>query len=176
MIKKVLGKFLYRVIGTHLPVAHCRIRFMGNFSKWFRGKCGKLILDKCGSNVNIYPKAMFSSRVELGDNSDLGLRCHINGKVIIGNDVIMAPDVAIYTVNHNTDRVDIPIKYQGSTEEKPVSIGDGCWICARVIILPGVKIGKGCVVGAGAVVTKSVPDFSVVAGNPARVVKQRKPV
>lgn len=173
MIKKILGKALYTIIGSHLPSAHCRIRFLGKFSKYFRETCGKMILTKCGSNVNIYPKAEFSSKIELGNNSDIGLRCRINGKVIIGDDVIMGPDVAIYTVNHNTQRIDIPIKYQGVSEEKPVIIGAGTWICARAIILPGVNIGKGCVIGAGAVVTKSIPDFSIAAGNPAIVVKKR---
>lgn len=173
MVKKLIGKVLYTLIGTHLPSAHCRIRFIGKFSKWFRGLCGKMILAKCGSNVNIYPKAEFSSKVELGNNSDIGLRNRINGKVVIGDDVIMAPDVAIYTTNHNTQRIDIPIKYQGITEEKPVVIGDGTWVCSRVIILPGVTIGKDCVIAAGAVVTKDIPDYSVAAGNPAVVVKNR---
>lgn len=174
MIRKVIGKMLYSLIGTHLPSAHCRVKFIGKFSKWFRALCGRMMLAKCGNNVNIYPGGGFSSKVELGNNSDLGLRCRINGKVIIGDDVIMAPDVAIYTVNHNTERIDVPIKYQGITEERPVIIGDGTWICSRVIILPGVKIGKGVVVGAGAVITKDIPDFAVVAGNPAKIVRIRE--
>ena len=65
-----------------------------------------------------------------------------------------------------------PIKYQGTTKEKPVIIGDGCWICARTILLPGVLIGEGCIVAAGAVVTKDVPDNSLVAGVPAKLIKQ----
>ena len=58
-------------------------------------------------------------------------------------------------------------------EYKPVYIGDDCWIGRRVIILPGVKIGKGCIIGAGAVVTKSFPDYSIIAGNPAVIKKYR---
>jgi maltose O-acetyltransferase len=68
---------------------------------------------------------------------------------------------------------DIPIKYQGVTEEKSVTIGDGCWICSRVIILPGVHIGKNSVIGAGSVVTKDIPDYAIAAGNPAKVVRIR---
>ena len=64
----------------------------------------------------------------------------------------------------------------GLTEEKPVIIGEGSWICARAIILPGVCIGKNVIVAAGAVVSKSVPDYSIVAGKPAVVVKQRNEV
>ena len=85
----------------------------------------------------------------------------------------MAPDVVIYTVNHRTDRVDVPIKYQGNTEQKPVIIGNGVWIGHGAFILPGVKIGEGAVVAARAVVTKDVPAFSIVAGNPAKEVKSR---
>ena len=86
----------------------------------------------------------------------------------------MGPEVIIYTKNHRIDSMDTAIKYQGETEEIPVYIGDDCWICARSIILPGVKIGRGCVVAAGAVVTKDVPDYCVVGGNPASIIKKRK--
>ena len=115
----------------------------------------------------------FSSKVTLGDNSDIGLYAELNGTVIIGNDVIMAPNVVVYTRNHNSSDISIPIKYQGDSPERPVVIGDGTWIGSRVIILPGVNIGANSIVGAGAVVTKSVPDYSVVVGNPGRVVRRR---
>ncbi len=172
-INVILGRIRYNIIGAHLPVAHCLIKPLGRFSKCVRQLCGKMILTRCGDNVNIYPKSSFSSKVELGNNSDIGLRCRLNGKVIIGNDVIMGPDVLVYTQNHNTSRSDIPIKYQGVTEEKSVTIGDGCWICSRVIILPGVHIGKNSVIGAGSVVTKDIPDYAIAAGNPAKVVRIR---
>lgn len=97
-LKVVLGKILYNVIGKHLPVAHCLIKPIGVISKKFRELCGKLILQQCGNNVNIYPKAEFSSKVTLGDNSDIGYAARINGTCVIGNDVIMGPEVLIYTV------------------------------------------------------------------------------
>ena len=174
--KVVLGKILYNVIGKHLPVAHCRVKPIGVVAKRFRALCGKLILQQCGNNVNIYPKAEFSSKVILGDNSDIGHSARINGTCVIGNDVIMGPEVLIYTVNHSSTRTDIAIKYQGVTAEKPVYIGDGSWICARAIILPGVHIGKHAIVAAGAVVSKDVPDYAVAAGNPAGVVKIRETI
>ena len=173
-IRVIIGRILYGVIGTHMPVAHCFIKPVGWIAKMIRQISGQLILCKCGKNVNIYPKAKFSSQVELGDNSDIGLYARLNGKVVIGNDVIIGPELLVYTQNHNISKTDLAIKYQGVTEQEPVYIGDGCWICARAIILPGVRIGKGVVVAAGAVVTKDVPDYSVVAGNPARIVKRRE--
>lgn len=169
----LLGKLLYNSIGKHLPVAHCFIKPIGVFSKGFRAICGRLILQQCGRNVNIYPKAEFSSKVILGDNSDIGYAARLNGPCVIGNDVIMGPEVLIYTSNHSSTRTDIAIKYQGLTAEETVYIGDGSWICARAIILPGVHIGKQVIVAAGSVVSKDVPDYAVVAGNPAVVVKQR---
>lgn len=172
-IKILMGRILY-ILGAKLPVAHCIIRPVGKFSKSFRQLCGKLILNKCGNNVNIYPRASFSSSVEIGDNSDIGYLARLNGKVIVGNDVIMGPEVVVYTQNHETRNTDIAIKYQGVTEEKCVYIGDGSWIGARSIILPGVKIGEGVVVAAGSIVTKDIPDFAVVGGNPAKVIKYRK--
>ena len=112
--------------------------------------------------------------MELGDNSGIGIRAQINGKVIIGNNVMMGPDVCIYVRNHAFDRTDIPMNLQGFTPEKPVVIEDDVWIGARVIILPGVHIGTGAVIGVGAVITKNVPDYAVVGGNPARILKMRK--
>lgn len=173
-IKVAFGRVLFKTLGNLLPQAHSRVRFLGKMGKNIRQQCGKLILAECGNNVNIYPKSSFSSKVHLGDNSDIGYKAQITGTCYIGKDVIMGPDVVIWTTNHQTDNLDIPIKYQGTTEEKPVTIKDGCWICNRVIILPGVTIGEGTIVGAGAVVSKDIPDYAVAVGNPAKVVKYRK--
>lgn len=170
-LKVLIGRVLYSTLGRILPVAHFPV--LGGVGKKVRGLAGRMILEKCGTNVNIYPGASFSSSVELGDNSDIGLRCRLNGKVIIGQNVIMAPEVLMYTVNHSTSRTDVAIKYQGTTEMKPIFIGDDSWICARAIILRGVHIGKGCIIGAGAVVTSDIPDYAVATGNPAQVIKYR---
>ena len=80
----------------------------------------------------------------------------------------------IITVNHNTERIDIPMREQGSLPPQKVTICDDVWIGARVIILPGVTIGKGSIIAAGAVVTKNVPEYAVVGGVPAKVIKYRK--
>ena len=168
--KLLAGRILY-LFASHLPESFFWIN-LGQ--KQIRGFCGKLILAKCGKQVNIEKGADFPSSVELGDYSGIGIRAQINGKVIIGNDVMMGPDVCIYARNHAFDRTDIPMDRQGFAPEQPVIIGDDVWIGARVIILPGVHIGTGAILGAGAVVTKDVPDYAVVGGNPARVLKMRK--
>ncbi len=124
------------------------------------------LLDKCGKHTNIKKGADFGMGygIELGDNSDLGLNCKVNGPLKIGNNVMMGPDVMIFTTNHNTERVDLPMKVQGNHPKKKVIIGNDVWIGARSIILPGVIIEDGAIIAAGSVVTKSVPAFAIVGG------------
>lgn len=143
------------------------------FGMKLRGFFGRRIIASAGKNINIEKGATFSRRLSLGDNSGLGINCKIQGTVTIGDNVMMGPDVLIYTTNHEFKCKDVPIQQQGYQAEKPVSIGNDVWIGARVIILPGVHIGDGCVIGAGAVVTKDIPAYCVCAGNPAKVVKER---
>lgn len=86
---------------------------------------------------------------------------------------MMGPDVVILTHTHNIDRIDIPMEQQGSRIAK-VSIGNDVWIGMRSIIMPGVTIGNGVVIGAGAIVTNDVPDYAIVGGVPVRIIKFRK--
>jgi len=132
------------------------------------------IFKKAGKNINIEHGVFFASGrdIEIGDNSGIGLNARITGPLKIGNDVMMGPDVMIFTQNHETSRLDIPMRLQ-TAPKKPVVIEDDVWIAARVIILPGVTVHRGAIIGAGAVVTKDVPEYAVVGGNPARVIKYR---
>jgi len=127
-----------------------------------------------GKNVNIEHGADFGSgrHIEIGDNSGLGVRCWI-GAAVIGNDVMIGPDVVVLSASHKFDRTDIPMCQQGGEPLRPVYIGDDVWIGTWAIILPGRKIGKGAIIGAGAVVTKDVPEYAIVGGNPARVIRYR---
>ncbi len=170
-IKKIIGYVIYNLIAKHLPVSFSPVKIG---QKAFRKMCGKLILAKCGKNVNIERGAVFSSKVELGDNSGIGINASIGGKCIIGNDVMMGPECIVYTQNHKVDDITTTMRGQGFSEEKPVYIGDDVWIGGRVIILPGVHIGSHSIIGAGSVVTKDIPEWSVAAGNPAVVKKSRK--
>lgn len=87
---------------------------------------------------------------------------------------MMGPDVVILGGGHNTHLTDIPMRLQGSPEAKCTIIGNDVWIGTRAILMPGIKIGNGCIIGAGAVVTKDIPDFAVVGGVPAKIIKYRK--
>ena len=145
---------------------------MSKFSKKFRVAFARKILRHCGQEANIERNAYYTPAASLGDCSSIGVNCEVYGTVNIGNDVMMGPECIIYTRGHKHDRVDITMIEQGF-EEKPVSIGDDVWLGRRVMIMPGVKIGNGCVIGAGAVVTKDIPDYSIACGVPAKVVRNR---
>lgn len=109
----------------------------------------------------------------IGSGSGLGVNCSVHGPLKIGDNVMMGPNVTILTHTHNIERTDIPMGQQGMRVAEVV-IGNDVWIGMRVIIMPGVKVGDGAVIGAGAVVTKDVPAFAVVGGVPARIIKFRK--
>lgn len=132
------------------------------------------MLTSCGENVNVERHARFGRGVTLGDRSGIGINASIGEQTHIGSDVMMGPDCVIYTRNHRFDRLDIPMREQGYGPVEPVEIGDDCWIGGRVTILPGVHVGNGAVIAAGAVVTKDVPPYAVVGGVPAKIIYNRK--
>ena len=113
--------------------------------------------------------------LKIGDNVGINHYCFIGvrGDITIGDNVIFGPRVNIFSENHNFDKLDVPIKNQGVTKLKTV-IGNDVWIGANVSIMAGVNIGDGCVIAAGAVVTKDIPAHSIVGGVPAKVIKNRK--
>ena len=109
--------------------------------------------------------------VLIGDHTRIGLHNTIIGPVKIGNHVNLAQGITVTALNHNFDDTNKRIDEQG-VSTKAVTIEDDVWIGANAVILPGVTIGNHCVVAAGAVVTKDVPPHSLVAGVPAKVIKQ----
>ena len=171
MMKRKLGALLYYSIAKRLPASYSGIK-LGQ--KRIRAFCGKLMLKSCGKKVNIERNAYFSAKVTLGDYSGIGVNAKIHGACSIGANVMMGEDCTIITRNHMHDRTDIPMNQQGFEAERPVTIGNDVWIGDRVTILPGVTIEDGCIIGAGAVVTRDIPAYSIAAGIPARVIKQRK--
>ena len=111
----------------------------------------------------------------IGDNSHLSSFSSLGcaGGITIGNDCIFGEGFYAHSENHLFDDLNIPIRLQG-VSQKGIVIGDDCWFGSRVTVVDGVSIGKGCVVGASSVVTKSFGDYSVIAGNPARLLRTRK--
>ena len=108
--------------------------------------------------------------VTIGDYTRIGIHCTVIGPVCIGHHVNLAQGITVTALNHNFEDTTKRIDEQGIST-KPVVIGDDVWIGANAVILPGVTIGRHCVVAAGAVVTKDVPDNTLVGGVPAKVLK-----
>lgn len=111
----------------------------------------------------------------------IGDRCQINQNTSIksariGNDVMIAPGVVLLDRQHNFCRTDIPMTQQGDTSRQLTVIADDVWIGQNVIVMPGITIGTGVIIGAGSVVTKDIPDWSVAAGVPAKIIRYRKDV
>lgn len=135
-----------------------------------------------GHGVNFWfdPSGFYSYRnVSVGDDVNLGVQPIImaeRSRIVIGNKVMFGPQVVVVGGGHNIKPVGvfmIDVKEKTGAEDLGVDIEDDVWVGARAIILRGVRVGRGSVIGAASVVTKSVPPYSIVAGNPANVVGYR---
>ena len=131
-----------------------------------------------GKNCEIGDYTMlltYGGNIEIGDECSINPFCVLygHGGLKIGNKVRIATHTVIIPANHTFEDLDKPIMDQPETR-KGIVIGDDVWIGNGVRILDGVKIGNGSIIAAGTVVTKDVPDFAVVAGVPAKIIKNRK--
>ena len=133
----------------------------------------KKLLGKVGKKCYVTPSLFcdYGCNTELGDGVYFNANCVILdcAKVTIGSNTFVGPNVQFYTPIHPLD-----YKTRNTFVEsaKPINVGKNCWLGGSVIILPGVNIGDGCVIGAGAVVTKDIPENSLAVGNPAKVIKK----
>lgn len=132
-----------------------------------------------GKSPSVSPDVVFSNpdRIIIGDRVRIGSRCHIwagpgHGQVRIGNDVLFGPEVMVTAATYRYNDGG-PVSDQ-AMKEGDIVIGDDVWLATRAIVLPGTTIGRGAVIGAGAVVKGDIPEFAIVAGSPARVVGGRE--
>lgn len=171
-IMRFIASVVYFGLARYLPVSYSPLSL--GLTKPFRAILCRFMFKKCGRNINVEQGALFGYNVEIGDNSGIGINCrlHTSGGIIIGDNVMMGPDVVVISQNHKHNDIAKPMIEQGY-ERVPVIIEDDVWIGTRVIILPGVRIGRSSIIGAGAVVTKDFPPFSIVGGNPAKIIKKR---
>jgi len=168
----------------------CRLRYL-TYKKQFKA-CGKHISIPAGvffrrfKNISLGENVGFGffnhiyagkdGKVSIKDNvflnSNVMINADIGGEIVIGSNVLIAPNVVIRASGHNYDKGDIPIKNQGHKTGK-IIIKEDVWVGSNAVILPNVTIGKGAVIGAGAVVTKDVNDFEIVGGVPAKKIGSR---
>lgn len=172
---RYLFLLLYYSILRYLPSNSCMIKPLGRFSGRLRYLCCRHIFKYCGKGVGIERLASFGSgkNLVIGDRSNLGINCKVPSDIHIGDDVMMGPNFCCYTTNHNYGRTDIPMNRQGESPRAKLEIGSDVWIGCDVLMLSGAYIGNGTVVAARSVVTKRFPDYCVLGGVPAKIVKSR---
>lgn len=166
----------YYIWARYLPKSTTPV--VGKFSRIVRRFFCKRIFSRCGVKVNVENKAYFGNGKDFRVGNEVGLGTNfksLNRIVTIGNYLMMSEDVLFLGGNHSNENTDIPMGHQQTGIKTPLAIDDDVWIGARVIVLPGCqKIGKGVIIGAGSVVTKDIPDYAIVGGNPARIIRYRK--
>lgn len=141
---------------------------------------GEETLIESGTILTVWEKRKVSEKpmIIIKNNCDIGQFCHITcvNKIYIGNNVLTGRWVTITDNSHGTserEQLILPPKKRPVVSKGEVYIGDNVWIGDKVTILPGTKIGEGSIIGANAVVTKDIPPYSIVVGNPARIIKQK---
>jgi len=172
-IKKIVCLMLYYGFATYLPDSYSYI--FGKISNKLRVVLCKQIFKRAGKIRTINRRVSFGSgrNIEIGDDSGIGANTQIPSDTIIGNNVMLSRRCFILHRNHSFDSIDVPIVEQGFKETKQTIIGDDCWIGMNSLLTPGRKISKGTIVAMGSVLTKDFPAYSVVGGNPAKLIKSR---
>lgn len=130
---------------------------------------GRFTTMTCTGNLKTLGKG-----IKIGNNVGMGTRGHYGcaGGVTIGDNTIIGDYVSFHSENHNFESLDIPIRNQGVSHQG-ITVGENCWIGAKVTILDGAQVGNGCVIAAGAVVRGIIPDNAVIGGVPAKIIKIR---
>lgn len=176
LIKELYKKYLFCIradrIGPDIPFTHWKLHFASSMRKLCKSKF-RYFDDSADFRAGAY--AVSCSNISVGKNVVVRPTTMIFAdefaQVTIENNVMIGAGVHFYVNNHKFDRCDIPLIEQGYYESKGIVIREGAWIGANAIILSGVEIGRNSVIGAGSVVTKSIADFSVAVGSPAKVIK-----
>ncbi len=172
---KLIWLALYYGLAIHLPGSYS---FMG---KLFRAEairyalCRRIFL-KCGKNVNIEHGCNFGSglEIEIVDNSGMGIDCTLPSNVKIGDNVMMGPKCFFLAFNHAYKDKSKSIQSQGYTDKKIIRIGNDVWIGREVLFTPGRIVKDGTVIAARTVVCKDFASYSVIGGNPARLIATRE--
>lgn len=175
LLKEVYKKILFCAvadrIGPDMPFSHWKLHFKSTMLKLCKNKF-KFFDDSADFRAGAY--AVYCSNISLGKNVVIRPSTMIfaddSAEVVIEDYVMMGAGVHFYVNNHKFDRRDVPLMDQGYYPSESILVREGAWIGANSIILPGVVIGKNAVIGAGSIVTRSIDDYSIAVGCPAKVI------
>lgn len=174
-IVQVMCLVLYYGIAKHLP--RSTTPFVGKTCKIIRYCLAKNIFKSCGKNVNIEHGANFGwgINVEIGNNSGLGVNAYVPYTIKIGDNVMMGPECHILSPSHNFERTDIPMVQQGFKSDfgKRTVIGNDVWIGRQVTMTANRTIQDGSIIGACCLLCKDFPAYSIVGGNPSKLIRSR---
>ncbi len=171
-IVKLIVVMFYLVCAKQMPVSSYPF---GKLGRYLRFVCARYLFKSCGKNVNIEGGADFGygNLISIGDNSGIGVNAWIRAEIEIGKNVMMGPYVIIYGRDHNFQDINKPMNSQGMSSYSKIVIEDDVWIGSRATILKGVTVAQGSIIAAGSVVVKNVEAYTVVGGNPAKVIGRR---
>lgn len=166
---KLFYYLLYNIIGKVMPYDSMPYSIgLKNIRYFLFSKS----ITQCGINVKIDKNVYISPYIVIGSYVRISENCKIRKGTTIGDYSMLGPGVHIITATHNFTSIDIPMSEQG-TLEQPVTIGKDVWIGTNALILPGITISDHVIVAAGSIVTKDIPEYAIVAGNPAKIIKSR---
>lgn len=163
-------------IGPDMYFTHWLL-FFKPLRMWYQKKC---LGNRIGVNSELRPYCVLDGfhNITIGNNVIIpeGVRLVADSndpyaKIVVEDDVLFGPNVAVYCTTHVYDNPALPVKNQ-ALNNKTTTIGSGSWIGINSVIAPGVNVGKNAVIGANSFVNKNVPDFTVVAGSPAKIIKK----
>ena len=174
MIKHIKFILFYPKIGPDMYLTHWLL-FFKPLRLWFQQK--KISKISKTADIRPYCTILGTQNIEIGERviippGTLLSTCPNNNEstITIEDDVLFGPNVSVYSSTHNFDNAEEPIKNQGYSVSKVV-LQKGCWLGVNSVIMPGITIGENAVVGANSVVTKDVPNYAIVVGSPARIIK-----
>ena len=179
---KKIYLFLYYSFARYLPKS--TVPLVGKAAKKMRALICRHLFSQDdrhkAEKLNVEQYAYFGNGADFMVGKEVGIGKNfksLNRVVVIDDYLMMGEDVLFLGGSHGNEQTDVPMGHQGGGDKTPLHIAGDVWIGARTIVLPGCeRIGHGSIIGAGSVVTKNVPDWAVVGGNPAKVIKYRKEV
>lgn len=167
-LKSKIYFILYNFLISKIPI----FNFLRN------SLCRKM-LKRCGKNIRVSNNVWIvgADGIELDDNVSIARDSTLDGRggLKIGSNSMIGFESIILSTSHRHDLLEIPMREQGLIK-KSTAIGEDVWMGCRVIILAGVSIGKKSIIGAGSIVSKNIPPYSIAAGNPIKILKSRKDI